>query len=81
MKKVRNIIMVMIVVVALAVTGFLVYLNRELDDHGAFMETSYDSIEEMYMDNLIDSVSPDGESMRLSIYISSMLSYEVSIKA
>lgn len=61
MKKVRNTIMVMIVVVALAVTGFLVYLNRELDDHVAFIETSYDTIEEMYMDNLIDSVSPDGE--------------------
>lgn len=76
MKKVRNIIMVMIVVVALAVTGFLVYLNRGLDDHVAFIETSYDTIEEMYMDNLIDSVSPGDE-----IYVSPKEKILISVVA
>lgn len=62
MKKIRNIITVVVVVIALATTGILVYNLKGRDSIPVDLtETSYATLEEMYMDNLIDSVSPADE--------------------
>ena len=67
MKKIRNIIIILIIVTAVAVAGFLAVKmmgNSSAEDVLA-TEKTYVSAEEMYLDNLIDSVTPDGE-----IYVS-----------
>ena len=66
MKKIRNIITIAVVVVALLLTGFLAYNLKGRDSVQADLtETSYATLEEMYLDNLIDSVSPSD-----SVYVS-----------
>ena len=66
MKKIRNIITIAIVVVALLLTGLLVYNLKDRDSVQVDLtETSYATLEEMYLDNLIDSVSPSD-----SVYVS-----------
>ena len=59
MKKIRNIVTVAVVLIALFMTGFLMlYLKGDDSTMVNFTETSYVSLEEMYLDNLIDTVSP-----------------------
>ena len=66
MKKIRNIITIAVVVVALLLTGLLVYNLKDRDSVQVDLtETSYATLEEMYLDNLIDSVSPSD-----SVYVS-----------
>lgn len=66
MKKIRNIITIAVVVVALLLTGLLVYNLKDRDSvQVGLTETSYATLEEMYLDNLIDSVSPSD-----SVYVS-----------
>lgn len=66
MKKIRNVITIAIVLVALILTGLLVYNLKGRDSVQVDLtETSYATLEEMYLDNLIDSVSPSD-----SVYVS-----------
>ena len=66
MKKIRNIITIAVVVVALLLTGLLAYNLKGRDSVQVDLtETSYATLEEMYLDNLIDSVSPSD-----SVYVS-----------
>lgn len=66
MKKIRNIITVIAVITALVLTGaFVVYLKGNDSIQVDLTGTSYATAEEMYLDNLIDSVSPSD-----SIYVS-----------
>ena len=66
MKKVRNIITIVVVVIALLLAGLLAYNLKGRDSVQVDLtETSYASLEEMYLDNLIDSVSPSD-----SVYVS-----------
>ena len=59
MKKIRNIITIVLVIVALVTTGILVYTLRGGSGVPVDLtQTSYATAEEMYLDNLIDSVSP-----------------------
>ena len=62
MKKVRSIIIIAIIITAVAIAGFLaVKFTGNSDYEDAFAtEKTYETSEEMYLDNLIDSVSPDG---------------------
>ncbi len=66
MKKIRNVITIAVVLVALILTGLLVYNLKGRDSVQVDLtETSYATLEEMYLDNLIDSVSPSD-----SVYVS-----------
>ena len=66
MKKIRNVITIVVVLVALLLTGLLVYNLKGRDSIQVDLtETSYATLEEMYLDNLIDSVSPSD-----SVYVS-----------
>lgn len=60
MKKIRNIITVASLLIALVLTGVIaVYFRNTGDDIPVDLTgTSYATAEEMYLDNLIDSVSP-----------------------
>ncbi len=62
MKKVRNIIIIAIVITAVAIAGFLAvkFMGGGNAEDVFATEKTYASAEEMYLDNLIDSVSPDG---------------------
>ena len=78
MKKVRNIIIIIITVTAVAIAGFLAvkFLGKSPSEDVLATEKTYASAEEMYMDNLIDSVSPDGE-----IYVSPKEKILISVVA
>lgn len=66
MKKIRNILTIALVIVALLLAGLLAYNLKGRDSIQVDLtETSYATLEEMYLDNLIDSVSPVD-----SIYVS-----------
>ena len=66
MKKIRNILTIALVIVALLLAGLLAYNLKGRDSIQVDLtETSYATLEEMYLDNLIDSVSPSD-----SIYVS-----------
>lgn len=66
MKKIRNIITIALVIVALVTTGIMVYTLRGGGSVPVDLtQTSYATAEEMYLDNLIDSVSPSD-----AIYVS-----------
>ena len=58
MKKIRNIITVIVVLIALVITGAMVVYFRQENSVSDLTRTSYATAEEMYLDNLIDSVSP-----------------------
>lgn len=58
MKKIRNIITVIVVLIALVITGAMVVYFRQENSVSDLTQTSYATAEEMYLDNLIDSVSP-----------------------
>ena len=62
MKKVRNIIIIAIIITAVAIAGFLAvkFMGDDNAEDVFVTEKTYASMEEMYLDNLIDSVSPDG---------------------
>lgn len=62
MKKIRNTIVIILVITAVAIAGFFAvryFGNNDPEDVFA-TEKTYASAEEMYLDNLIDSVSPEG---------------------
>lgn len=63
MKKLRNILIIVITVTAVAIAGFLAvkFMGKSPSEDVLATEKTYASDEEMYMDNLIDSVSPDDE--------------------
>ena len=66
MKKIRNIITIVVVAIALLFAGLLAYNLKVRDSVQVDLtETYYASLEEMYLDNLIDSVSPSD-----SVYVS-----------
>ena len=66
MKKIRNIITIVVVVIALLLAGLLVYNLKGRDSVQVdTTETSYATLEEMYLNNLVDSVSPSD-----SVYVS-----------
>ena len=61
MKKIRNTILIILVITAVAIAGFFAvryFGNNDSEDVFA-TEKTYASAEEMYLDNLIDSVSPE----------------------
>lgn len=63
MKKIRSIIIIVIIITAVAIAGFLAVKitgDSNTEDVLATQKT-YATPEEMYLDNLIDSVSPSGE--------------------
>ena len=62
MKKVRNTIIIAIIITAVTIAGFLAvnFLGKGNAEDVFATEKTYASLEEMYLDNLIDSVSPDG---------------------
>ena len=63
MKKVRNVIIIIAIVTAVLIAGFLAvkFSGDSPSDDTFVTEKTYDTPEEMYLDNLIDSVSPNGE--------------------
>ena len=63
MKKVRNVIIIIAIVTAVLIAGFLAvkFSGDSPSDDTFVTEKTYETPEEMYLDNLIDSVSPDGE--------------------
>lgn len=66
MKRIRNAIVIIAVVVALVITGaVIVYLKGDDSVQADLTQTSYATAEEMYLNNLIDSVSPSD-----AIYVS-----------
>ena len=77
MKKIKNIITVIVVLIALVITGVIFVFFREDEDILVDLtQVSYETAEEMYMDNLIDSVSPDDE-----IYVSPKEKILISVVA
>ena len=62
MKKVRNIIIISIIITAVAIAGFLAvkFMGNGEAEYVFATEKTYGTLAEMYLDNLIDSVSPDG---------------------
>ena len=78
MKKIRNVIIILITVTAVAVVGFLAvkFMGKSPDEDVFVTEKTYASEEEMYLDNLIDSVSPEGE-----IYVSPKEKILISVVA
>lgn len=78
MKKVRNIVIICITLTAVLIAGFLVVKNirKPLTENVSVTEKTYATMEEMYLDNLIDSVSPSG-----SIYVSPKEKILISVVA
>ncbi len=78
MKKLRNIIIIVITVTAVAIAVFLAvkFMWKSPSEDVSVTEKTYASAEEMYMDNLIDSVSPDDE-----IYVSPKEKILISVVA
>ena len=78
MKKLRNILIIVITVTAVAIAGFLAvkFIGKSPSEDVLATEKTYASDEEMYMDNLIDSVSPDDE-----IYVSPKEKIQISVVA
>lgn len=78
MKKYRNIIIIILVVTAVIIAGLLAvkFMSDPLADDVLATEKTYASMEEMYMDNLIDSVSPDDE-----VYVSPKEKILISVVA
>ena len=78
MKKVRNIIVICIILAAVIIAGFLAVKYTGVDgaEDVFATEKSYATMEEMYLDNLIDSVSPSG-----SIYVSPKEKILISVVA
>lgn len=78
MKKLRNILIIVITVTAVAIAGFLAvkFMGKSPSEDVLATEKTYASDEEMYMDNLIDSVSPDDE-----IYVSPKEKIQISVVA
>lgn len=78
MKKLRNILIIVITVTAVAIAGFLAvkFMGKSPSEDVLATEKTYASDEEMYMDNLIDSVSPDDE-----IYVSPKEKILISVVA
>ncbi len=63
MKKVRNIIIICLTVTAVLIAGFLAvkFMGDSQGEEAFATEKTYATMEEMYLDNLIDSVSPSGD--------------------
>lgn len=63
MKKVRNIIIILVFITALLVAGFFAVknINGRKNEAPLSAEKNYATEEEKYLDNLIDSVSPSGD--------------------
>ena len=78
MKKVRNIIIIIAFITAVSIAGFLAVRNASdsPSEDVLLTQKNYDTPEEMYLDNLIDSVSPDGE-----IYVSPKEKVLISVVA
>ena len=78
MKKYRNIVIIILVVTAVIIAGLLAvkFMSDPLADDVLATEKTYASMEEMYMDNLIDSVSPDDE-----VYVSPKEKILISVVA
>ena len=78
MKKLRNILIIVITVTAVVIAGFLAvkFMGKSPSEDVLATEKTYASDEEMYMDNLIDSVSPDDE-----IYVSPKEKILISVVA
>ena len=78
MKKYRNIIIIILVVTAVIIAGLLAvkFMSDPLADDVLATEKTYASMEEMYIDNLIDSVSPDDE-----VYVSPKEKVLISVVA
>lgn len=78
MKKYRNIVIVILVVTAVIIAGLLAvkFMSDPSAEDVLATEKTYASMEEMYMDNLIDSVSPDDE-----VYVSPKEKILISVVA
>ncbi len=78
MKKIRNTIIICLTVTAVLIAGFLaVKFKGNTNNEDSFTtEKAYATMEEMYLDNLIDSVSPSGE-----IYVSPKEKILISVVA
>lgn len=78
MKKIRNTIIICLTVTAVLIAGFLaVKFKGNTNNEDSFTtEKTYATMEEMYLDNLIDSVSPSG-----SVYVSPKEKILISVVA
>ena len=78
MKKVRNTVIICFVITAVIIAGFLAvkFIGNTKDEDVLATEKNYASMEEMYLDNLIDSVSPSG-----SVYVSPKEKILISVVA
>ena len=78
MKKVRNTVIICLVITAVIIAGFLAvkFIGNTKDEDVLATEKNYASMEEMYLDNLIDSVSPSG-----SVYVSPKEKILISVVA
>jgi N-acetylmuramoyl-L-alanine amidase len=78
MKKIRNIIIIAMIITAVAIAGFLAVKYKGGDNSEDVLATqkTYATPEEMYLDNLIDSISPSGE-----IYVSPKEKILISVVA
>lgn len=78
MKKVRNTVIIILIITAVVIAGFVAVRNfgASPDEKVMATEKNYATPEEMYLDNLIDSVSPGGE-----IYVSPKEKIQISVVA
>ena len=78
MKKYRNIIIIILAVAAVIIAGLFAvkFMGTSVEEDVLATQKTYASAEEMYMDNLIDSVSPDDE-----IYVSPKEKILISVVA
>lgn len=78
MKKIRNTMIICLTVTAVLIAGFLaVKFKGNTNNEDSFTtEKAYATMEEMYLDNLIDSVSPSG-----SVYVSPKEKILISVVA
>lgn len=78
MKKIRNTVIICLTVTAVLIAGFLaVKFKGNTNNEDSFTtEKTYATMEEMYLDNLIDSVSPSG-----SVYVSPKEKILISVVA
>ncbi len=78
MKKIRNTIIICLTVTAVLIAGFLVvkFTGDSRGEDVFVTEKTYASMEEMYLENLIDSVSPSG-----SVYVSPKEKILISVVA